>query len=90
MKNSGRGEKMKENRMTLESYLESIRSKTVAVIGIGISNMPLLELLCHAGIAVTACDRKSRRNLGKQLRSCSRSVRHCSWGRITWSIWNRT
>ena len=51
--------------MTLESYLESIRSKTVAVIGIGISNMPLLELLCHAGIAVTACDRKSREELGK-------------------------
>ncbi|MGX8721353.1 MAG: UDP-N-acetylmuramoyl-L-alanine--D-glutamate ligase, partial [Eubacteriales bacterium] len=65
MKNSGRGEEMKENRMTLESYLESIRSKTVAVIGIGISNMPLLELLCHAGIAVTACDRKSRDELGK-------------------------
>ena len=51
--------------MTLESYLDSIREKTVAVVGIGISNMPLLELLCRSGIQVTACDKRSREELGE-------------------------
>lgn len=51
--------------MTLESYLESIRSQKVAVVGIGISNLPLIALLCRSGIQVTACDRISREELGK-------------------------
>ena len=51
--------------MTLESYLDSIREKTVAVVGIGISNLPLIELLCRSGISVTACDKRSREELGE-------------------------
>ena len=51
--------------MTLENYLDSIHSKTVAVVGIGISNQPLIELLCRFGIHVTACDRRSREALGE-------------------------
>ena len=30
--------------MTLRDYIESLRHKTVAVIGIGVSNTPLLKL----------------------------------------------
>ena len=51
--------------MTLESYLDSTRDKRVAVVGIGISNLPLLEMLCRAGVSVTACDRRSREQLGE-------------------------
>lgn len=51
--------------MTLEEYLDSIRNKSVAVVGIGISNIPLLELLCRSGIQVTACDKCSREELGE-------------------------
>ena len=36
--------------MTLRDYIESLRHKTVAVIGIGVSNTPLLELLLAEGI----------------------------------------
>ena len=50
--------------MTFEEYLRSLRDKTVAVIGIGVSNRPLIELLLSRGVAVTACDRKSREALG--------------------------
>jgi len=50
--------------MEFEAYLESLRGKTVAVIGIGVSNQPLIRLLRSRGIAVTACDRKSREALG--------------------------
>ena len=46
--------------MTLQEYLTSLRHKTVAVIGIGVSNTPLLRRLLAEGIAVTACDRSSR------------------------------
>ena len=50
--------------MTFEEYLKSLQNKTVAVIGIGVSNQPLIRLLLSRGVAVTACDRKSREALG--------------------------
>lgn len=50
--------------MTFEEYLTSLQNKTVAVIGIGVSNQPLIELLLSRGVAVTACDKKDRAALG--------------------------
>ncbi len=50
--------------MKFEEYLASLQSKTVAVIGIGVSNRPLIELLLSRGVAVTACDKKDRAALG--------------------------
>ena len=51
--------------MTLKAYLETLRGKSVAVIGIGISNVPLIRLLRAADISVTACDKKDRAALGE-------------------------
>lgn len=50
--------------MEFEEYLSSLNGKSVAVIGIGVSNLPLVELLLSRGVAVTACDRKDRKTLG--------------------------
>ena len=50
--------------MKFEEYFDLLKGKTVAVIGIGVSNRPLIELLLDRGIAVTACDRKDRTALG--------------------------
>lgn len=50
--------------MTLQAYLETLRDKSVAVIGIGVSNVPLIRLLRAANISVTACDKKDRVALG--------------------------
>ena len=50
--------------MTLEEYLGTLAGKTVAVIGVGVSNTPLIRLLRGAGITVTACDKKDREALG--------------------------
>lgn len=50
--------------MTLQEYIASIRGKSVAIVGIGVSNTPLIELLARSGVRVTACDRKSREALG--------------------------
>ena len=52
--------------MTLRDYIESLRHKTVAVIGVGVSNTPLLERLLTEGIRVTACDKRSREQMGEQ------------------------
>lgn len=50
--------------MTLQEYITSIKSRTVAIVGIGVSNTPLIELLAKNGVRVTACDKKSRETLG--------------------------
>ena len=50
--------------MKFEEYLTSLQNQTVAVIGIGVSNQPLIRLLLSRGISVTACDKKSREALG--------------------------
>ncbi len=51
--------------MSFSAYLDSLKNKTVAVIGIGVSNRPLIEALLKAGISVVACDRKDRAGLGE-------------------------
>ena len=53
--------------MSLKEYLRTIQGKRVAVIGIGVSNTPLLELLLDAGVSVTACDRRSREKFDQDL-----------------------
>jgi len=45
----------------LDEYLEGLRGRRAAVLGIGVSNRPLIELLVSAGVSVTACDRRERR-----------------------------
>lgn len=50
--------------MTIQEYLHSLHGKRVAVIGIGVSNTPLIHLLRQEGIDVTACDKKERDALG--------------------------
>ena len=56
--------------MTLNEYIESIKEKRIAVIGIGVSNQPLIQLLLEHGVAVTACDKKDREALGVVPRAC--------------------
>ncbi|MDY3014018.1 MAG: UDP-N-acetylmuramoyl-L-alanine--D-glutamate ligase [Evtepia sp.] len=48
----------------LQQYLDSIQGKRVAVIGIGVSNTPLIKTLLGAGISVTACDKTPREKFG--------------------------
>ena len=50
--------------MTLEEYVASLQNKTVAVIGIGVSNTPLIERLLGAGVRVIACDKRERSHFG--------------------------
>ena len=70
--------------MTLQEYLTSLRHKTVAVIGIGVSNTPLLRRLLAEGIAVTACDRSGRSWVLWPM-SWRPPGPRSSWGRGIWT-----
>lgn len=49
--------------MTLRAYIDALKGKKVAVLGVGISNRPLLRLLSGSGADVTAYDRRDREAL---------------------------
>lgn len=51
-------------RSTVQKFLSSLKGKRVAVIGIGVSNTPLIRMLLRAGISVTACDKNNRIQFG--------------------------
>lgn len=48
-----------------EEFKNSVKDKNITVIGIGISNIPLIRLLAASGASVTACDRRTREALGE-------------------------
>ena len=50
--------------MTLREYVDSLRNKTVAVLGVGVSNTPLVRLLLQNGVSVAVCDKRTRQQLG--------------------------
>ena len=43
--------------MELKEYFQRLKDKKVLVLGLGVSNQPLVELLLDYGIDVTGCDR---------------------------------
>ena len=51
--------------MTLDSYIQSLHGKSIAVIGLGVSNRPLLRLLLDAGYTVTVRDKRTREAFGE-------------------------
>ncbi len=53
------------SNLTLFEYIESIKHKRIAVIGIGVSNTPWIELLLRSGCHVTACDKRSAAEMGE-------------------------
>ena len=51
--------------ISTSEFFDSIKGKTVAFIGIGTSNLPLIKLFAEKGAKVIACDRKSFDSLGE-------------------------
>ena len=50
--------------MTFSEYIDGIKDKRIGVIGIGVSNTPLIEKLLERGCDVTACDKRDAESLG--------------------------
>ncbi len=49
----------------VQRFFDGIRGKRVAFCGIGVSNTPLVEKFIEKGALVTACDRRTRDQLGE-------------------------
>ena len=50
-----------------EAYFMSLRGKNIAVLGLGVSNRPLVRLLLEFGCRVTGCDRTPREKLDAEV-----------------------
>ena len=53
--------------MTFTEYFTSLRNKKIAVLGLGVSNRPLVRLLLEFGCQVTGCDRTVREQLDDEV-----------------------
>lgn len=49
----------------LERFKNQINGKSVGVVGIGVSNKPIIEMLCSMGVQVYAFDKRSEEQLGE-------------------------
>ena len=74
----------------IREYFDSLRGKRIAVIGMGVSNTPLIRMLLRADLDVTVCDRAQRERVGSRRRSWRASEPGCGWGRRIWRGWIRT
>ena len=51
----------------LDSYFETLRGKQILVLGVGVSNRPLVRLLLQHGLPVTCCDKTPREKLDSEV-----------------------
>ncbi|MBE6960331.1 MAG: UDP-N-acetylmuramoyl-L-alanine--D-glutamate ligase [Ruminococcaceae bacterium] len=53
--------------MQFEEFFTSLKNKKIAVLGLGVSNRPLVRLLLEFGCDVTGCDRTDREKLDEEV-----------------------
>ena len=51
----------------VDAYFDRLSGKRVAVLGIGVSNRPLIRMLLDRGISVLACDKTPRDSLDEEV-----------------------
>ena len=56
----------------LKGYFKALKGKKVAVIGLGVSNRPLVEGLLDAGAPVLVCDRRRRKDFDGLIEALER------------------
>lgn len=54
-------------RSAFEEYFTALRGKKIAVLGLGVSNRPLVRLLLEFGCDVVGCDRTPREKLDEEV-----------------------
>ena len=54
-------------RTAFETYFESLRGRKIAVLGLGVSNRPLVRLLLEFGCDTVGCDRTPREKLDAEV-----------------------
>ena len=53
--------------LSFEEYFRSLQGKAIAVLGLGVSNRPLVRLLLEFGCDVTGCDRTEREKVDPEV-----------------------
>lgn len=51
----------------VDQYFQSLKNKRIVVLGIGVSNRPLIRMLLNYNIRVIACDRTEREKLDQEV-----------------------
>lgn len=51
---------------TISEYFDSLHGKSIAVIGMGVSNTPLIRMMLRADLKVTVCDKSPRERVEDQ------------------------
>ena len=54
-------------KSSLEQYFTALQGKRIAVLGLGVSNRPLVKLMLRYGCTVVGCDRTPREKLDVQV-----------------------
>ena len=54
-------------KMAFDTYFQSLKGKNILVMGLGVSNRPLVRLLLSYGCTVTGCDRTPREKLDAEV-----------------------
>lgn len=57
---------------SVNAYFDTLTGKRVAVLGIGVSNRPLIRMLLEYGAEVTACDKTPREKLDEEVLALER------------------
>ena len=70
--------------MTLHQYLDTLKNKTVAVVGIGVSNTPLAAAAAAEESASPPAINAAATPWAPWRRSWKRPAAACSWGRTTY------
>lgn len=55
------------NMTAVENYLQTVRGKKVAFVGMGVANTPCAKFLAKHGIDVYACDKSDREYIGNEV-----------------------
>ena len=55
--------------MTVLEYFESLKGKRVVVLGLGVSNLPLMKMLLRFGCTVIGCDKNELENLPVEVQA---------------------
>ena len=58
--------------MTVMEYFESLKGKRVVVLGLGVSNLPLMKMLLRFGCTVIGCDKNALENLPEEVQALAK------------------
>ncbi len=51
-------------KIAFDDFIQSVKGKNISVVGIGVSNTPVIEMLANAGAHITAYDKNPKEKLG--------------------------